>query len=210
MRVAIYVEGGGDSKELHSRCREAFHKLIKKSGFPGRMPKIVACGSREGTYSKFSTAIEAGASHYCLLLVDSEAALTVVEEAPESPHAWRHLRDQDKWEQPKGTEADQAQLMVSCMETWILADRAGLKKTFGEGLSESSLLPLQDLEDRTPLDAQNALKNATRACGRDKAYAKGRRSFQVLSQVDPAELAIHLPHFRRFVATLRKHLRAQS
>lgn len=211
MRVAIYVEGGGDSKELHTRCREAFHKLIKKSGFAGKMPKIVACGSRERTFSKFTVAVEDETpSHYNLLLVDSEAPIQDAEEAPDSPRPWHHLRKRDGWEQPTGTGADQAQLMVSCMETWILADRDGLRKAFGPDLSEGSLPPQKNLESRVPEDVLQALKMATRACGRSRTYAKGRRSFQVLSQIDPRELEQHLPHFRRFLATLRKHLQAET
>ena len=41
----IYLEGGGESKELHSRCREGFRKLLEKNGFKGNMPRLVACGS---------------------------------------------------------------------------------------------------------------------------------------------------------------------
>ena len=30
MKKVIYLEGGGDSKELHTRCREGFRKLLEK------------------------------------------------------------------------------------------------------------------------------------------------------------------------------------
>ena len=42
----IYVEGGGDAKDLRTRCREGFHKLLENAGFTGRVPRIVASGSR--------------------------------------------------------------------------------------------------------------------------------------------------------------------
>lgn len=32
----LFVEGGGDSKELQARCREGFKKLLENSGFAGR------------------------------------------------------------------------------------------------------------------------------------------------------------------------------
>ncbi len=51
--VKIYVEGGGDSKEQQSRCREGFSKLIEKAGFQGRMPSIVACGGRDSVFDNF-------------------------------------------------------------------------------------------------------------------------------------------------------------
>ncbi len=44
--VKVYVEGGGDSKELRTRCREGFSKLVERAGFKDRMPKFVACGGR--------------------------------------------------------------------------------------------------------------------------------------------------------------------
>ncbi len=46
VKVKIYVEGGGDSKEQHVRCREGFRKLIEKSGFIKRSPAVVACGAK--------------------------------------------------------------------------------------------------------------------------------------------------------------------
>ena len=55
--VKIYVEGGGDSKELRTRCREGYSKLIKKLGFVGRMPKIVACGGRNKAYEDFKNSV---------------------------------------------------------------------------------------------------------------------------------------------------------
>ena len=33
--ASIYLEGGGDSKELHIRCREGFRKLLENCGFQG-------------------------------------------------------------------------------------------------------------------------------------------------------------------------------
>lgn len=43
--MKIYVEGGGDSKELKTRCRRGFSNFFEKAGLKGRMPRVVACGS---------------------------------------------------------------------------------------------------------------------------------------------------------------------
>jgi hypothetical protein len=51
----IYVEGGGESKEMHARCREGFRTLLENSGFKGRVPRIVACGGRDAAYDAFAT-----------------------------------------------------------------------------------------------------------------------------------------------------------
>lgn len=204
--VKIYVEGGGDSKELHVRCREGFRKLIEKAGFQGRMPRIVACGGREATFDAFRTATDIRAN-YPLLLVDSEepAPETARPDDPDHSMAWEHLQARDGWERPAEVADDQAQLMVTCMETWIMADRAALRTVFGASLQESALLPVPDLEQYHRDTVQEALEHATRNCGRDRAYRKGRRSFQALAAVSPATLE-HLPYFRRFMATLARHL----
>jgi hypothetical protein len=68
--------------------------------------------------------------------------------------AWAHLQHRDGWAQPAGTEDDQAQLMVTCMETWVIADRATLRAFFGQCLRENALLPDQNLEERRNDDVQ--------------------------------------------------------
>lgn len=203
--VKIYVEGGGDSKELHIRCREGFRRLIEKAGFEGKMPGIVACGGRGATYIAFKTALTARAD-YPLLLVDSEDPAQNADAAPDSPTAWEHLNVRDGWARPSDAHNDQAQLMVTCMETWLLADHAALRTAFGAELQTNALLPEAGLENRSRHEAQTALERATRNCGKDKAYQKGRRSFQVLALVNPATLSKHLPHFGRFLNTLSLHL----
>ena len=90
--VKIYVEGGGDSKALKTACRRGFQSFIKKAGLQGRMPRVVACGSRRNAYESFKTA-HAGQDTTVLLLVDAEGPVTA-----ESP--WQHLEICDGWERP--------------------------------------------------------------------------------------------------------------
>ena len=73
MTVKVYVEGGGNTRELRARCREGFSSFFGKEGLVGRMPKIVACGGRKGAYMKFRTAMASGNEReFIVLLVDSE------------------------------------------------------------------------------------------------------------------------------------------
>jgi hypothetical protein len=196
--VRIYVEGGGDSKELRTRCREGFSKLIERAGFQGRMPRVIACGPRSGAFDSFQSAVSSNASNdYPMLLVDSEDPVT--------RPAWDHLRCRDNWVQPVGAVDDQAQMMVTSMETWILADRKALREIFGPELSNNALLPEAGLEARSRDEVLATLENATHNCGSERAYRKGRRSFQALAQLDPATLKQHLPHFLQFVSALQKH-----
>ena len=77
VRVTIYVEGGGEKKILRRLCCEGFNKLIKKLGFDGCMPKIVACGGRDKAYDMFNISMtSAGNDEFPILLVDSEDPIT--------------------------------------------------------------------------------------------------------------------------------------
>lgn len=73
-----------------------------------------------------------------------------------------------------------------------------------------ALLPQRDLEARTRQQVQEALERATKDCGRDRKYQKGKKSFQALTECNPITLHKHLPHFRRFVATLAHHLKREE
>ena len=74
MTVKVYVEGGGDGRDLRTRCRKGFSAFFEKAGLAGRMPRVVACGSRESAFDRFRTAFAARkAGEFVALLVDSEA-----------------------------------------------------------------------------------------------------------------------------------------
>ncbi len=194
----IYVEGGGDSRELQARCREGFRKLLDKSGFAGRCPRIVACGSRNDTFSDFETAYTRGALDYVALVVDSEDPVADIETT------WAHLNAHDGWKCPNGVTDDQVFLMTTCMETWIVADRAGLRQHYKNCLQESALPAATDPEKRHRHDVQDALVRATRNCS--NAYAKNKHSFEALANVDPMELSGHCPSFARMLRILNEKL----
>ncbi len=197
--VTIFVEGGGESKELRSRCREGFSKLIKKMGFAGRMPRIVACGGRQSAYDMFNTAVMSAVDdEYPIILVDSEDPIS-------SENPWEHFSLRDHWDRPAGAGDDQAQMMATCMETWIMADHEALQKVFGSCLRGGSLLPANNLEERSRQKLLEALKSAADSCGKNKGYDKGKRSFQLLAELNPRSLE-NLSHFCRFKETLSRRL----
>lgn len=201
MKVTIYVEGGGDGKYQHIQCRQGFRKLIEKAGF-GRIPGIHACGGRNAAFDDFQIAMRSKSSmDFPILLVDSEDPISG-NTAP-----WNHLRTRDNWDIPKDVSDDQAQLMVTCMETWLMADREALRSAFGAALQETALLSETNLEQYERHHVQGVLEHATRNCG-NRAYKKGKRSFQVLETVDPNTLKEKLPYFRRFIETLERLLRS--
>jgi hypothetical protein len=195
----LYVEGGGDSKEMHSRCRESFRRLIEACGFHGRLPRLVACGNRGATFSDFQTAHRNNnGGDYVAMLVDSEDPVTDAEKP------WTHLKTRDGWDKPDNATDDQALLMTTCMETWIVSDRPALHKHYGPKLNENALPSLVDMEARNRHDIQDALGKATDDC--KNGYEKGKRSFEVVGQLMPSELRKHLPSFKRFERVLKAKL----
>jgi hypothetical protein len=198
-QIKLYVEGGGDSKEQHARCREGFRKLLVKSGFTGKMPRIVAGGGRTATFDQFKTSVRsAGPNDFPILLVDSEDVVA------DNTTAWVHLKIRDDWDRPDGVVEDQAQLMVTCMETWLMADRVALRAYFGRSLNEGQLFSTDALETRQRQIVHDALAEATRHC--KKNYRKGERSFEILAALDPKTLKKILPHFLTLLQTLENHL----
>jgi hypothetical protein len=197
--ATIFLEGGGDSKELHSRCREGFRGLLQKCGFQGRMPRLTACGGRTGAFDDFQTGHAAkGDADFVAMLIDSEEPLEELEAA------WRHLKRHDGWETPAAASDEQVLFMTTCMETWIVTDRAALADHYGSSLQESALPALNDPESRSRREVQEKLAHATRNCA--NAYAKGKRSFRVLGKLSPAALEKHLPSFQRVLRILEREL----
>jgi len=165
------------------------------------MPSIVACGGRKQAYDDFCTALRtAKPDDFVILLVDSEAPL--------GSTSWEHVRNRpgDGWIKPSGITDDHLQFMVQCMETWFLADRQLLIDFFRNGFQVSALPQNTQLEAIPKDDVQNGLIAATRQCGRDRKYAKGRRSFRLLEHLDPATVREKCPSAQRFLATLEAKL----
>ncbi len=132
------------------------------------------------------------------MLIDSEETPV----APLSP--WQHLRDRDAWTRPADAVDDQVLLMVTCMETWIMTDRAALDDHYGNKLQKSALPPSTNPEKLSRDVVQEKLTHATRNCS--NAYQKGKRSFEVLAKLDPEVLRKHLKSFARLYEILDKHL----
>ena len=197
MNVKIYVEGGGDTNALRTRCRQGFSEFFAKAGLRGRMPRIVASGGRRQAFDDFDTALrKAGAEDFIVLLVDAEAPV-----APGNG-AWSHLHNHGPWAQPAAAVNDNAHLMVQCMEAWFLADQDSLAAYFGNGFNRSALPARPEVEDIEKEDLLNGLKAATRRCDKKGSYGKGPHSFEILARIDPARVRNASPHAERLVKTL--------
>jgi hypothetical protein len=197
--VKLYVEGGGDSHALRTACRRGFSQFLEKAGLTGRMPRIVACGSRNDAYKDFCTALSQNRDELPLLLVDSET-LVIPDDA-----SWQHLSRRDNWEQPQGASNDHAHLMAQCMETWLVADPDTLASYFGRGFNRNNLPRRSDLEAVSKEDIFRSLENATRQTSKG-AYSKGDHSFEILARINPDLTRNRCSHAERFVVFLLKTL----
>lgn len=200
MSAHLYIEGA-ESKEDQVRCREAFRNLIGNLGFAAgkRMPRLSACGGRNSAFDNFKTAhAQRQQGDYIAMLVDSEDPVTDVDKT------WAHLKTRDNWDKPAGADDEQVLFMTTCMESWIVADRETLKKHYGHKLQESALPPANNLESRGRSDVHDKLEHATRDCS--NAYKKGKRSFLVVGELNPAALEPLLPSFARVKKILKAKL----
>lgn len=193
MTARIYIEGGGDTAFLRADCRENFSRLLAKCGFTQRMPRLVACGTRNDTFKQFKKASTTPSAAFIAMLVDSEDPVADLNKT------WEHLAHRDGWPKPKYADDEQVFFMTTCMETWIVADPATLKTYFGHGLQPQKLPALNNLEFRQREDVQKALKQATRNCS--NRYEKGRRSFEIIGKLNPDAIE-HLPSFARMKSIL--------
>ncbi|MBE2281982.1 MAG: DUF4276 family protein [Prosthecobacter sp.] len=195
----LYIEGA-ESKEDQVRCREGFRNLIGKLGFAAgkRMPRLSACGGRNAVFDHFKTAhAQRKQGDYIAMLVDSEDPVA------DGEKAWEHLKSRDNWDKPAGADDEQVLLMTTCMETWIVADRAALKAHYGHRFKENALPPLIDLEQRNRKEVHEKLTQASSDCS--NAYAKGKRSFGVVGILNPTALS-SLPAFARMARVLKAKL----
>ncbi|HSA32167.1 MAG TPA: DUF4276 family protein [bacterium] len=195
--VRLFVEGGGESEFLHAQCREAFSIFLKKAGFEGRMPRLVACGDRGTAFDKFRTAVISGEDAF--LLVDSEASV-----GASVKKSWIHLKGRENWSKPKGATDDMCHLMVQCIEAWFLADKQVLTNFFGQGFNPNALPKNADIEQIAKDDVYRGLERASAHCKTKAPYGKGEHSFKILAKIDPTKVRTASPWADRFLVELGK------
>jgi hypothetical protein len=106
------------------------------------MPKLVACGGRNAAFDDFKVALaSARKDDRVFLWIDSEDPVADIEAT------WQHLKARDGWTRPRGATDEQVLFMTTCMETWIVADRATLAEHYGADLQESALPPCTTWKD---------------------------------------------------------------
>lgn len=197
MRAVVFIEGGGDKdQKLERLFRRSWTTFFKAAGLEGHMPKVVRGGPRHRTLDLFAREVgNPSQRRVPLLLVDSETAVAV------GHSVWQHLHERDEWNRPPDARDDQMFLMVQAMDTWLLADRAALRRYFGACFRENALPQWPALEVVPKPDVLAALARATAACKRP--YDKGKISFELLAMIDPALVEGACPHAAALLDRLR-------
>ena len=158
------------------------------------MPRFIRCGSREMAFKDFKKAVREGED--AMLLVDAE-------EPVRSRGPWQHLKSTDNWNQPRGATNDQCHLMVQVMESWFLADPEALESYYGQAFQRAALPKNPKVEEVPKQEVERRLKRATRQTSKGE-YSKGKHSFEILAELDPAKVRQRSSHAERFLSTLEK------
>lgn len=199
MKTTIYIEGGGDTAHLCSELRKGFKALFENAGFRGRLPKVVACGSRNDAFGDFKIAyLSKSKDEAILLLVDSEEVVNKLTK-------WEHVISRDSWDKLANVTEDNIFLMVVTMESWFLADEDALVKFFGQGFEAKKLPHNQNFEAIEKTKLYDGLKNATKNSSKGE-YGKGQHSFKILSLLDTQKVKNHGKYSKEFFDYLHKIL----
>ena len=105
---------------------------------------------------------------------------------------------------PAGAGEGNAHLMVQCMEAWLVADPDALAAHFGNGFRNAALPADPNIEQVSKDDLLAGLADAIRGT-KARRYDKGRHSFTLLEEVNPARVEQASPHARRFLEAMRAH-----
>ena len=210
--VRIYVEGGGaHNPNLVHDVRQGFQLFFIKAGFRVK-PRVVACGGRNQAYDNYCTAIKAGLP--AMLLVDSEAPVQEKFEQgdPSDWKPWEQLQSRknqagvqcDPWERV-GVDTD-CHLIVQMMESWFLADVDAVKAYFKSGFKADKFPGGDENVENITKEKIEAILKAATANTKKESYDKGRDSFIILGQIDPAKVRARSKWADRFLCLLKEKI----
>ena len=197
--IAIYMEGGGDSRDGRAALRVGMAALLRPlkdiAQCEGLRWRLVACGGRDAAFKAFRNAANGG---------DTIAALLVDSESPVSSTPTAHLAHRNGW-RLQAVDGDAIHLMVQVMETWIAADVAALSRYYGSGFEPNQLPRRPMLEEVPKADLARALDRATAATSKG-SYRKIRHASDLLGLIDPEVVKQRCPHFERLWRWLEQQL----
>jgi hypothetical protein len=194
--IAIYMEGGGDSRDAKVALRQGMDDFLRPLKDSARVKslhwKLVCCGGRDQAYSAFLNAHRIGEFEIVVLLVDAELEVIF---AP-----CVHLKNRDNWDFT-GIDDGAVHLMTQTMETWIVADPNTLAAYYGQRFNRNALPRAQNLETVGKQQIASSLEQATRLTQKG-AYHKIRHASDLLKLIGQRDVRIRCPSCERFFAEL--------
>ena len=194
--VAIYMEGGGDSRDTKAALRQGMDVFLGPLKDAARARswrwKLVCCGGRQEAMGAFTHAWRTADSTVVALLVDAEGPVTT------SPGM--HLRTRDGCDLEDVSD-DHVHLMIETMEAWIAADAESLATYYGRQFNANALPKAANLEAVAKTDLSSALERATRATQKG-AYHKIRHASDLLQRIDRQKVQQRCASCARLFATL--------
>lgn len=192
-RVAIYMEGGGRSRDAKEVLRQGMDTLLQPLKEAARAKalhwKLVACGARNEAFRKFRDEVGKGGDAIIVLLVDAEGPIP----ADRGPR--QHLQSRDKWDMQFADE-DTVHLMVQSMEAWIVADPDALSAYYGQNFNGNALPKRENLEMAPKADVARALNRATERTTK-RRYKKIKHASDLLKRIDVEKVKDRCPHCAR-------------
>lgn len=194
--VAIYMEGGGNSRDTKAALRQGMDALLTVLKEAARSKawhwKLVCCGGRQETFDAFTRAAIADEMTVTALLVDAEG--------PVKGSIREHLHERDGWD-CGGFDDAAIHLMIEAMEAWIVADAPTLANYYGQRFNANPLPKAQNLEAIAKDTIATALERATRATQKGP-YHKIRHASDLLRRIDPQVVQRRCPGCARLFSEL--------
>ena len=209
MRLAIHVEGGGETRNLQAALRRGFDGLLELQKNRARNKgigwKLLCAGGRDQAWEAFRHALEESPADCNILLVDAEEPLhlhpVTGNEVQDAANRARHLHRRDGW-LITGIDHRCMHLMVRCMEAWIAADPDALARYYKQGFNHTLLPARVNLEDEPKVSLFAALAAATRQSKTRGEYTKRRHASEILPLLSHTMVSARCPHFSIFTAWL--------
>ena len=195
--ITVYMEGGGpgNTRALRLGMVKFLGPLRELARSRTLRFRVVPCGSREKTWSRFQLeAGRAGAKETCVLLVDAEGSVGGLPRT--------HLRKSDGWDL-SGIPESVVHLMVQVMETWIVADPKNLAGYYGQGFKPGSLPARTNLEREPKAAILSGLHESTRRTSKGR-YDKIKHASELLELIDPARVQARCRHCKRLFVELQR------
>lgn len=176
--IRIYVEGGGDTRHGKRVLGEGFRTFFEPLRERARTHRIgwdvILCGSRNGAFDDFRTALAMHPESLNLLLVDAEGPVTGL--------PWDHLKHRDGWDIPKDIDDNRCHLMVQFVESWLVCDPEALAAYYGQDFNENALPRQSDIEGVPKSSVEEGLERATGRTQKGR-YRKIRHCAELLKRI---------------------------